>query len=52
MLRPWAFVELGIGRTDNRLDLGTVDQTGDIWIRNLCSGQAGRYNVINIIQGY
>ena len=41
MLRPWALMELGVRRTNDRLNLGAVDQAGDIWIRNLCSGQTG-----------
>ena len=37
---PWAFLDLGVGGADDGLDFVTVDQTGDVGVVDLGSGQA------------
>ena len=40
VLSPWALGDLGIGRSDNSLDYGTVDDTSDIWVGYLGGWEA------------
>jgi hypothetical protein len=39
VLSPWALGDLGIGRSDNSLDHGAVDDTSDIWVGYLGGGE-------------
>ena len=40
VLSPWALCNLGVGRSDNSLDGGAVDNTGDIRVGYLGGGEA------------
>ena len=40
VLSPWTPGNLGIGRSDNSLDRGAVDDAGDIWVGYLGGGKA------------
>ena len=40
VLSPWTLGDLGVGRSDNSLDRGAVDDTSDIWVGYLGGGEA------------
>lgn len=41
VLSPWALGDLGVGRSDNSLDHGAIDDPSDIGVGNLGSGETG-----------
>ena len=41
VLSPWALSDLGVGRSNNSLDDGAVDDTSDIGVGYLRGGEAG-----------
>jgi hypothetical protein len=47
VLGPWAFVDLGTGGADDRLDLVTVDDAGDVGVADFGGGKAGDRQVIS-----
>jgi len=40
MLCPWSLLDFGVRRTDDGLDLSTVDKASDVRVGDLCSRKA------------